>query len=71
MKKGGAEKPNPWVETGEIGLLPYDARCRLKKAAETKIPPDDPLVRIRAMNEAAEWVKAEYLQFFKKEEIKL
>lgn len=65
MKKG--DEKNPWAETGEIGLLPYDARLRLQKAAATKIPPDDPLARIREMYWAEKWVKDTYPQFFEKE----
>jgi hypothetical protein len=58
---------NPWILTGEIGLLPYDARLRLKKAGATKKSRNDPLARIRALNEAEAWVKSTYPQFFKED----
>lgn len=49
-----------WKKTGEIGLLPYDARLRLQKAARAPNPRE----RIKAMAEADAWVKATYPEYF-------
>ena len=49
------------------GYLPEAAVRRLQQAAATPIPSDDPLARIKAINEAAHWVKATYPQYFRKE----
>lgn len=56
-------KANPkdaWLQTGQIGLLPLDARLRLKKAAAINNQRD----RQKAIAEADAWVKATYPEYF-------
>lgn len=49
-----------WRAAGEIGLLPLDARLRLRKAASIENRRD----RLAAIGEAEAWVKSTYPQFF-------
>lgn len=51
---------NPWEATGQIGLLPYEARERLRRAAAVENPRD----RRFAIEQADRWVRAMYPQFF-------
>lgn len=48
-------------------LLPEDARAILQRASATRIPPDDPLARLKAIEEAYARVRRMYPQFFNKE----
>lgn len=49
-----------WKRTGQIGLLPLDARLRLRKAAET----ENPRERHKAIRDADAWVKSTYPEYF-------
>lgn len=52
-----------------IPILPLDAIKRLREAAETDIPPNNPEARIEAIDRATAWVKEKYPKFFKKESV--
>lgn len=45
-------------------FLPPAARIKLQRAAQTPIPADDPLARVKAIEKATQWIKQEYPQFF-------
>ena len=48
-------------------VLPRFAAEALQKAALTPIPENDPLVRLKAIEKASEWVRHQYPRFFRKE----
>lgn len=48
-------------------VLPLEARLVLQMAAETPIPADDPLARVKAIDAATARVKRLYPHHFKKE----
>lgn len=48
-------------------LLPEDARAMLQRAARTPIPPDDPLARQKAVEEANRRVRRMYPEYFLQE----
>lgn len=48
-------------------LLPEDARAVLQRAACTPIPPDDPLARQKAVEEANRRVRRMYPEYFQQE----
>lgn len=48
--------------------LPPQARLRLVRAAQTPIPDDDPLARVRAVNEASLFARLQNPELFKKED---
>lgn len=48
-------------------LLPEDARAILQRAACTPIPPDDPLARQKAVEEANRRVRRMYPEYFSEE----
>lgn len=60
----GMNNKNTWAVTGEVGLLPLDARLRLRKAASIENRRD----RLIAMSEAEAWVKSTYPQYFNQKE---
>lgn len=45
-------------------VLPPAARIKLQRAAQTPIPADDPLARVKAIEKATQWIKQNYPQFF-------
>lgn len=45
--------------------LPPDASARLQRAAKTPIPPDDPLARVKAIEQAAQWARLKYPRYFR------
>lgn len=54
---------NPWAKTGEIGLLPLDARLRMQRAAAIQNRRD----RLIAISETEAWVKSTYPEYFQPE----
>jgi len=48
-------------------LLPLEARLALQRAAQTPITVDDPLARVKAIEQATRRVKTTYPSFFKQE----
>lgn len=48
--------------------LPPQARWRLVRAAQTPITDDDPLARVRAVNEASTLARLQHPELFKKED---
>lgn len=51
-----------------ISVLPHVAVAILKKAAGTPIPPNDPLARTKAIEEATSLVRSMFPQHFQPEE---
>ena len=47
--------------------LPPAARIKLQRAAQTPITADDPLARVKAIEQANKWIKANYPHLFIKE----
>lgn len=47
--------------------LPFEARTRLIRATQTRIPDDDPLARVRAIDEASTFAKTHYPRYFQKD----
>jgi hypothetical protein len=52
---------------GIVEILPYEARTRLVNAAKTENTTRDPHARVRAINAAEAWAKANHPSYFKKE----
>ena len=50
------------------GLLPIDARMILQRAAQTEIPLDDPLARLKAIENAERQIRLRYPSFFRSDE---
>lgn len=48
-------------------LLPFEAAAKLVRASQTPITSDDPLARVRAINEASDFAKTFYPRFFQKD----
>lgn len=49
-------------------ILPLEAMLILQRAANTPITADDPLARVKAIEQAIQRVKREYPQMFNQEE---
>lgn len=46
-------------------ILPPDAIARLQRAAQTPIPQNDPLARLKAIERAAQWTRLKYPRYFR------
>lgn len=57
------------MTTAVSTVLPPAARVKLQRAAQTPIPADDPLARVKAIEKATQWIKQNYPQFFRIKEI--
>lgn len=51
-----------------ITTLPPAAVSMLQRAAQTPITPEDPLARVKAVEQASTRVRREYPQFFKEQQ---
>lgn len=51
--------------TEPIQILPADAIAQLQRAALTPITEDDPLARVKAIEQATRRIKMQHPQFFK------
>lgn len=47
-------------------ILPADAIAQLKRAAATPITEDDPLARVKAIEQTTRRIKTQHPQFFKR-----
>lgn len=61
MTKPPKKTPATWCSHH----LPDDAVARLQAAAATPVSGEDPLARVKALEDAARWVQLKYPHFFR------